>query len=282
MVTAKDLESLVTNFMRNNYGIAPSRGSLEIIARAGFQVIEDKEEQFLNLRDVNATIGESTDEDSLIARVFSRAYLYDYVLTKGTGTVKKWSKHLGTAEYELGRIKGVSREKIFDRAIKHLRTSWQRGNKSKENASMIGDCYFRLRQYEEALDYFRRSEERGNYSKENASRSGECRFKLGQFEKGIAEYEIAMERAKKEAFNSNWMGIFDHALAFSYRILQVHKGHIPSDVYTDLLRRFKDVYKDFAQFWKAHNRGYVGFKLPQLVGAEPHPYTPKVVIARAT
>ena len=148
-----------------------------------------------------------------------------------------------------------------EEALEYFLESRQKGDGSKDNASHIGSCYFGLRTYGEALKYFLESRQKGNGSKDNACLTGECYFRLSQFEEGISEYERAVELARKESFNINWMRTFDHVLEDSFYLLARAKETIQSPFYGQLVQRFQAFYNNFVDFWKANEPNKDNFRL---------------------
>ena len=231
------------------------------------------------------------DLDTLTAKVFSLAYQYDEQVLNNDGLVRNWSAWLGTAEYRLGqkisnpKAKNIlfnkslehllkAREKgdgsrqnasfigscyyrlgKYGDALKFLLESRKKGSGSKENASLIGNCHYRLGKYEDALPFFLESRKKGNERKENASLIGSCYFELSRFTEGIWYYETAIQSAQKDDFNHAWMRAFDEALGHSFNLLVRAKESIQSPIYDNLLQRFNSLYTGFITFWREKEPG---------------------------
>lgn len=258
------IEERIINYMQEEYHLTPSRSSIELIIDSGFRFDSHMRIQYCICNDVQKLLkGKKFYEG--VARLFVVAYGLEPTIhtIKQPPVIIWWLNALGICEYNLGDsiYKEKLKNKLFNKSIAHLLEAERCGDTSKVNASYIGSCYRKLKNYESAIQYLLLARERADDSKYNAGQLGECYFTLGNFDEGLAEYEMALEIAIKEKFNSYWAHTLDHSLSDSFhilksKILSLENNTSEQKKHIELLVRFGylyDIFEDWHdRFWSSH------------------------------
>ena len=77
------------------------------------------------------------------------------------------------------------------------------GDKSRENASKIGSCYYRLGKYKDAIPFLLKSWELGDIRKEKASILGECYFMTEDYANALSFFLESRKLGKKTKENES-------------------------------------------------------------------------------
>lgn len=153
-------------------------------------------------------------------------------------------------------------KRLFEKSIEHLLIAEGYGIKKALIVEFLAKNYHKLEDYLSAKHYLLLARERGSNNKVIASLLGNCYFALGNFEEGIGEYENALEIAIKEKFDSFWMHAFDHFIFRSFKkfenaIRDTQKDSTEREYYINHLHKFKDFYDRFEEYAK---KNYLAWK----------------------
>lgn len=232
-------EDIVHNFMVEQYSLAPSPSSIDLLINTILAKTSLDNNPIKNFFKVARAIGHN-DSDTLVAKVFALAYPYEPIMNNATNGLKvKWTAWLGISEYHLGKkIKGKqSSEALFKSAINHFLSLYYNDKLPKQNYVYISDSYRRLGKFEDALSFLLESKGMGYYTKESASLTGRCHFELREFNEGVLEFKNAMEMTENGAFNAEWVRFFQYSLDRASHLLYLSRHKIRMGVYNRFLGR---------------------------------------------
>jgi len=243
-----DLSQIIREFMGEEYSISPSQKSIDLIMRAGFEVLDSPIEQFRKMESIQKFLGRAEEPNRFVAKIFSLAFPYEHVLKGDEEMAQHWSYWLAINEYELAGMENAreTKNRLYSKSLSHFLETKKRDDSGPQIFYNIGKCHFKLENYEAALPFFEESRRRGYDSKQIAAYIGRCLFDSGQFELGLEEFGKASGLAKQNDPSLKWLDQFDRMLEDSLDIL-TSAERIPNIGHTmrlQNLRRYLKQYTD--------------------------------------